>query len=178
MKRIALCFFAVVLLTGIFVHDAAATSVTLLNLTQTWTGRGLSPYVVVSPAGTSYTMKFQLCSSSTCPLTGLGTAFTTPYPTGSNIIGSPPYYYKVTVTTVNASPNVTKTGIFRINPPTTTQGGGVIGTGSTGGIIWIFKGLWSGDETAYTFNRLVCTDQPVGGSDTRMVISRHHRIYL
>ena len=40
----------------------------------------------------------------------------------------------------------TKTGIFKINPPTTTQGGGVIGTGSTGGIIWIFKGLWSGDE--------------------------------
>jgi hypothetical protein len=149
MKRTALCLVAVALLLGIYVQNADAASITLLNMTQAYTGQPRTPTVVVSGA-TVYTITFQLCTTQYCAIL-TGPAFSSPPPIGPSTPGSSPSYYKVTVKTVNANPlpNVTKTGIFKINPPTGTLGGGTTGGGSEGGIVWYFTGLWSGDE-AYT----------------------------
>jgi hypothetical protein len=147
MKRTALCLVAVALLLGIYVQNADAASITLLNMTRAYTGARLSPTVVVSGAS-GYTISFLGCyENGIC--TGVSLAPWTLYgPTSTAPIGSNAQVsnYKVTVTTLGGNPNVTKTGIFKINPPTTTLGGGTIGSGSTGDIIWAFDGLWSGDE--------------------------------
>jgi hypothetical protein len=137
MKRIGFCLVALALLIGISVQDSAGATIYLTNLTKAYTGRPLSPTVVVSPAGTPYTL-------TGAPKTAVGS-----YPVKATING----------TTVSA------TGTFKIYSPTGGFGGGSSGGGSEDPI-WIFQGLWSGLEAATPSGAAYAPTSLSGGLDS------------